>query len=184
MAILLPCSRPLWMAVPFLLTSVMSESQSYFTSGGLQPKSSYWRQALRNSRAVILFSKWTQNRSRENVFWLRSALPNNGSGIFAYLAVVAQQRLYTQQYYVPQLMLNVPYEIESGFISLHEWFLKSKYLRAPCARLILTNSSMISKQNNNPNNDHNLASQWLPTNRLNANQLAVNTEPSRPIYCT
>jgi hypothetical protein len=33
-------------------------SQSYFTTGGLAPISSSWRQASRDSRPVILFSNW------------------------------------------------------------------------------------------------------------------------------
>jgi hypothetical protein len=37
---------------------VWSQSQSYFTTGGLQPISSSWRQAPWDSRPVILFSNW------------------------------------------------------------------------------------------------------------------------------
>jgi hypothetical protein len=37
----------------------LSQSQSYFTTGGLTPISSSWRQAPWDSRPVILFSNWT-----------------------------------------------------------------------------------------------------------------------------
>jgi hypothetical protein len=36
-----------------------SQNQSYFTTGGLPPTSSSWRQAPCDSRPVILFSNWT-----------------------------------------------------------------------------------------------------------------------------
>jgi hypothetical protein len=38
---------------------VQSQSQSYFTTGGLPPICSSWRQAPWDSRPVILFSNWT-----------------------------------------------------------------------------------------------------------------------------
>jgi hypothetical protein len=46
-------------AAPFQLLLLQSQSQSYFTTGGLPPISSSWRQAPWEPRQVTLFSNWT-----------------------------------------------------------------------------------------------------------------------------
>jgi hypothetical protein len=67
----LPCSSPLWMAAPFQLSLFFTDchmeltwlvrviSQSYFTTDGLQPISSSWRQAPWESQPAIFPPNWT-----------------------------------------------------------------------------------------------------------------------------